>query len=108
MSTRSTRSRVQAVSSTSVPAVLAGGAIVGATLIAAAIRAFSEQGQKAFNAATQHIKATNSDVIAPVSVLRQESKVHEQTIKHILEQSKLPELEATKVETLANISATRY
>jgi hypothetical protein len=68
----------------------------------------SQQGQKAFNASTQHIKATNSNVIAPMSVLRQESKAQEQTIKHILEQSKLPELEATKVETLANISATPY
>lgn len=108
MSTRTTRSRVQAVSSTALPIELAGCAIAAATIIAAAVRALSQEGRKTFGVASQPVQATRSSLIAPVSVLRQHSEAHETTIKQAIEQSKLSALEAAKVETLAKIAAMPY
>lgn len=108
MSTRTTRSRVQGVSNTALPVTLAGGAIAAAALIAVAVRALSREGKMAFDIASKKVDAKETNLIAPVCVLRQENQTHAQTIKPLVAASRLTSLEAAKVEALASIVSTPY
>lgn len=107
MSAKTSRSRVQSVSSTALSTVAAGGVVLAATLLTALARSLSSNARQAFKDSTR-MPPADVNAIKPLHVLRAQHQLREREALKVVNSAGLSQLEAAKITTLASIAATPF